>query len=316
VDQLGLTLDADDCGSDGSVVTVHPLSVAGVIGPASYTFKYNLTSIGPGANGSQINSNPHEAIFEPSGQFMFVPDRGADRLYVYRVGGPHDVSQIQNISLPLGTGMFTTIHKRLCRLADVYLVGPRHATFKVFNSTRTYMYLVGELDNTVRVFTLDGLANSIGTEQVGPATNITIQLQQTISTLGLGSSRTAPDLKQLAAEVALSNDGRFAYVSNRNTVTLASDTLAIFAVDSNPLHKNAHLTYLGYNETYGKTPRHFALSKDPSNQYVAVGNEVSQSLVLFKRNTETGFLTALNGNLSFGPLDVTQNLGPTCILWA
>jgi 6-phosphogluconolactonase len=128
--------------SDGSAVSVHPLSETGLIGPASYLFEYNLTHPGPGANDSQIQSNLHEAFFEPSGQFMFVPDRGADRIYAYRVGGPHSAMQLQNITLSPGAG-------------------PRHITFRIFDCTRTYTYLVSELDNTVRVFTLDGVSNLI-----------------------------------------------------------------------------------------------------------------------------------------------------------
>lgn len=67
---------------------------------------------------------------------MFVPDRGADRLYGYYVTGPYSVSQ--DVTLPPGTG-------------------PRHITFRTFDYTQTYMCPVSELDNTVRVFTLDGV---------------------------------------------------------------------------------------------------------------------------------------------------------------
>lgn len=165
--------------SDGSAVSVHPLSETGLIGEASYLFKYNLTQPGPGTNDSQIQSNPHEAIFEPSGQFMFVPDRGADRLYAYYVAGPYSVSQVLNITLPPGTG-------------------PRHITFRTFNCTRTYMYLVSELDNTVRVFTLDGVSNLIDDTPATGTPKLEIALQQTVSTLGLGDNRTAPDNHHLA----------------------------------------------------------------------------------------------------------------------
>jgi 6-phosphogluconolactonase len=226
---------------------------------------------------------------------MFVPDRGADRLYVYAVAGPYSVSQVRNITLPPGTG-------------------PRHITFHTFNCTRTYMYLVSELDNTVRVFTLDGVSNLA---QESPATGnseLDITLQQTISTIGLGTNRTVPDYRRLAAEVALSKDGKFAYVSNRDTTTYASDTLAVFSVNPDPKKDQAHLTYLGHNVTYGKIPRHFSLSPDLESQYLAVANEVSQSLLILERGP-SGFMSAVRGNLSLGSLDVTQNLGPTAVIW-
>ncbi|KAK9327564.1 Lactonase, 7-bladed beta-propeller-domain-containing protein [Lipomyces starkeyi] len=252
----------------------------GIIGEASYLFKYNLSHPGPGTNGSQIQSNPHEAIFDPSGQYMFVNDRGADLIYVYHVDGPYNVTQISTVVLPPGTG-------------------PRHTTFRVFNSTRTFMYLVSELDNTVRVFSLDGVSNNLEREPTAHPQSLNIMLRQTASTLAPGSSRTSPNDTFLASEVALSNDGKFAYVSNRATKTLASDTLAIYSVHPNIGNDSAHLVYLGQNNTFGKIPRHFSLSPDDETRYVAVANEVSQNL----------------GNISFGTFDVTQNLGPAAVIW-
>ncbi|KAK9311381.1 putative isomerase YbhE [Lipomyces starkeyi] len=280
---------------DGSTVSVHPLSENGIIGEASYLFKYNLSHPGPGTNGSQVQSNPHEAIFDPSGQYIFVNDRGADLIYVYHVEGPYNLTQISTVVLPPGTG-------------------PRHTTFRVFNSTRTFMYLVSELDNTVRVFSLDGVSNNLEREPTAHPPSLNIMLRQTASTLGPGSSRTSPNDTFLASEVALSNDGKFAYVSNRATKTLASDTLAIYSVHPNIGNNSAHLVYLGQNNTFGKIPRHFSLSPDPETRYVAVANEVSQNLVILERDA-TGFMTGIKGNISFGTFDVTQTLGPAAVIW-
>jgi 6-phosphogluconolactonase len=72
---------------------------------------------------------------------MFVADRGADRLYIYNVDGRFNVTIIQTLRLEPGAG-------------------PRHMTIRTFNETRTYMYLVSELDNSIRVFTLDGARNN------------------------------------------------------------------------------------------------------------------------------------------------------------
>ncbi|KAK9350099.1 putative isomerase YbhE [Lipomyces doorenjongii] len=281
---------------DGSTVSVHPLSKKGIIGEASYLFKYNLSHPGPGTNGSQIQSNPHEAIFDPSGQYMFVNDRGADLIYVYHVDGPDNVTRISTVVMPPGTG-------------------PRHTTFRVFNSTRTFMYLVSELDNTVRVFTLDGVFNNRDREPTAHQASLNIMLRQTASTLAPGSSRTSPNDTFLASEVALSNDGKFAYVSNRATKTLTSDTLAIYSVHPNIGNDSAHLVYLGQNNTYGKIPRHFSVSPDAETRYVAVANEVSQNLVILERDPATGFMTGIKGNISFGTFDVTQNLGPAAVIW-
>lgn len=242
---------------------------------------------------------------------MFVPDRGSDRVYVYAVDGPGSVHEIRNITLPPGTG-------------------PRHIAFQVLNETRTFMYLVSELDNTLRLFALDGVSNSERDAEHQSHTwagssrhwrgaqrkDLEITPIQTISTIGLTGAdvRTQPNNTDLAAEVAISSDNRFAYVSNRHTTSFDSDTLAVFAID---LQAAEPLTYIGANATYGKIPRHFSLSDlRNGDSYVAVGNEVTNNLVLFERDTETGFMKDVVGKLELGMLDLTQKMGPTCVVWA
>jgi 6-phosphogluconolactonase len=125
------------------------------------------------------------------------------------------------------------------------------------------MYLVSKLNNTVGVFTLDGVSNMIQEIPAMDILKLEITRQQTISTIGLGANRTTPIYRQLVAEVALSKDGKFEYVSNRDTTTYASDTLAVFSVNPDPKKDHANLTYLGHNATYGKIPRHLSLARFP-----------------------------------------------------
>jgi 6-phosphogluconolactonase len=90
------------------------------------------------------------------------------------------------------------------------------------------MYLASELDNTVRVFTLDGVSNSIRDTPATGTPKLEKTLQQTIPTPRLGVNCTTSNSHHLTDEITLSNDGKFAYVSNRDTMTYAADTLAIF----------------------------------------------------------------------------------------
>ncbi|KAL6791502.1 Lactonase, 7-bladed beta-propeller domain-containing protein [Trichoderma sp. SZMC 28013] len=274
---------------DGSTVAIYPLSSPGSIGDATFVFQYNLTHPGPGTNESQIQSNPHAAAFDPSGEYMIVPDRGADHVYVYHVDGPERVTQINNITLEPGTG-------------------PRHVTFREFNCTRTFMYLVSELDNTIRVFALDGVNND--SRGLRPHSSLRIALVQIVSTLGPGSNRSEPNNIDLAAEVVLSNDGIFAYVSNRNTVSYNTDTIAIYSVHPGELE---HLVYIGNTPTYGKIPRHFSLS--PDNRFIAVANEVSNNLIVLERDRTSGLVNSIVGNLTLGGFDLTQNKGPMAVVW-
>ncbi|CAJ2512103.1 Uu.00g077280.m01.CDS01 [Anthostomella pinea] len=272
---------------DGSTVSVHPILPFGSIGAASY-------------------NNPHAASFDPSGRYMLAPDRGADLVYVYSVDGPECVEPLMNITV----------------LPDT---GPRHVTFRVFNNTRTFAYLVGELDNTVSVYTLDGVENSHKSNRVGTAP-LSVTFIQRASTLQPGAVSSDPDNINVAAEVVLSTDGRFACVSNRNTVSYDSDTLAVYAVnlaaDSSPMStdpsssKEEHLTFLGLQATYSKIPRHFSLSPDENNRYVAVGNEVSNGLVIMERDAQTGFMGAVVANLTLGDFDLKQEEGPMAVIWA
>jgi 6-phosphogluconolactonase len=242
---------------------------------------------------------------------MFVPDRGADFLYVYQVYSSGDVRQIDNITLPLGTG-------------------GRHVTFRVQDRNTTMMYLVSELDNTIRVFQLDGVDNdrngstkvTCSSSSSSATSNLSITLLQVASTLGPGSNRTGPVNKHLASEMAITNDGRFLYAANRITFTPDSDDLAIFALQQPPYGNSSSgaaepRTYLGQNLTYGKIPRHFSVSNDEGNAYVSVANEVSNTIMVFRRNAETGFLEDGGpvGNLTLDGFDESLLKGPMAVVW-
>ena len=64
-------------------VGVVPIEKDGTLGPRS-----DLVSL-PGEPGpdrkQQASSHPHEAVFDPSGRFIAVPDKGLDRVFVFRL---------------------------------------------------------------------------------------------------------------------------------------------------------------------------------------------------------------------------------------
>lgn len=280
--------------SDGSTVSVFPLTSAGRIGATTNIYRYNITQPGPGTNDSQSHSNPHAAMFSPAGDLMVVPDRGADRLYVYHVHGTGIIHQIKVITLVPGTG-------------------PRHVLFSEHDRTTTTMFLLGELDNTVSVFELARLTADSGRTFSECNDTLRVKHIQSLSTLVEGNTRTDPNNVDLASELALSQDGQFLYVSNRNTVSLDKvDTLAIYSVDP---RRYRPLQFLGLNTTHGKTPRHFSLSPDGQNRFVAVANQVTNNLIIMDRDAETGFVGRVLGNFSFGSLDVKAEVGPVAVIW-
>lgn len=118
------------------------------------------------------------------------------------------------------------------------------------------MYLVSELDTSISVFTLDGVWNNdLMKPFAGCLDNLTVHLTQQISTLGTNLGRTPPNNTNLASEITLSKDGRFAYAANRNTVNFNDDTVAIHSVQPLLEDDRSHLIYLRNNLTYGKTPK-------------------------------------------------------------
>jgi 6-phosphogluconolactonase (cycloisomerase 2 family) len=81
------------------------------------------------------------------------------------------------------------------------------------------------------------------------------------------------------SDIHVSLDGRFLYVSNRGE----ENNIAIFLIE-----KDGTLKTVGYQPTYGKTPRIFAI--DSKGKFVIVANQSTGNIVVFKRDSITGLL--------------------------
>jgi len=80
-----------------------------------------------------------------------------------------------------------------------------------------------------------------------------------------------------ASEIAITRDGHFAYAANRDY-----DCLVSFSVEP----KDGKLTMLGRGSCGGKIPRYLTL--DPTEKWVLVANEQSDSISVFARDEKTG----------------------------
>lgn len=89
-------------------------------------------------SGRQETGHAHAAVMEPGGEYLFVPDLGADQIRVYRFDRKHDQplrpAASPAIDSPLGSG-------------------PRHL---VFSSDSLYAYLTLELSGHVAVWAHNG----------------------------------------------------------------------------------------------------------------------------------------------------------------
>lgn len=136
--------------------------------------------------------------------------------------------------------------------------GPRHITF---SKDGKFVYLMHEMGANVTVYAYDD----------GKLTQV-----QDIGTFpkGFGGIKDG-------AEIMISPDGKFLYASDRGDLNL----IAIFSIDTD----SGKLTLEGTQSTMGEHPRNFII--DPSGNYLLVANQDSESIIIFKRDQETGMLT-------------------------
>jgi 6-phosphogluconolactonase (cycloisomerase 2 family) len=159
-----------------STLAVFPLRDDGSIAP--YTDLVTMQGTpGPHAK-EQIYARPHQIRFDPSGRFAVVPDKGLDRVFVFRV---------DSAAGKLLPSEFPSVATRETS-------GPRHVDF---HPTLPFAYVVNELDSTVTTYRFNAQRGAL------TPTQILSSLPETFT----GNSR--------AAEIEVSRSGRFVYASNR-----------------------------------------------------------------------------------------------------
>lgn len=99
-----------------------------------------------------------------------------------------------------------------------------------------------------------------------------------------------------SADIHISPDGKFLYASNRGS---DENNIAIFSINL----MNGKLKLVGHQSTHGEHPRNFAI--DPSGNFLLVANQLSDNIVIFRRDLKTGRLSKLPQELS---LDTPSSL--------
>ncbi len=136
--------------------------------------------------------------------------------------------------------------------------GPRHLTF---SKDGKFVYLVQELDGTLTTLSWD----KTGSLKVIAETSI---LPKDFKG-GTG-----------AAAIKLSPDGNFLYVSDR----VDANAISVYKV-----LKTGALELVEQQSSAGKGPRDFAI--DPTGNYLLVGHQYTNDIVIFKRDIATGKIT-------------------------
>jgi 6-phosphogluconolactonase len=209
-------------------------------------------------DGSSVNQSrqkephAHSAIFSPNGKTLFSADLGTDKLYAYQYksNNPKPLVEAKQPLVKTEAGF-----------------GPRHFEF---NKKGSKVYLLGELTGAISVY--DRKKNQL----------------ENIQSLSLNTS----DFKGTngAADIHLSNDEKFLYVTNRGSV----NEIVIFKVHE----KTGLLERIGAQSTLGKTPRNFMI--DPTDQFLLIAHQNSDDVLVFKRDKNTGMLTYANEKINVG----------------
>jgi 6-phosphogluconolactonase len=208
----------------------------------------------------QTSSHPHDVVFDPSGRFVLVPDKGLDRIFVFRFDpATGQLARTEQGSVKSRPG-----------------AGPRHLAF---HPKLPIVWVVDEIDSTVATYRFDA--------ETGALTPL--QVTTTLPTNFTGNSTSA--------EIAVSPDGRFVYVSNRG-----HDSVTIYTANAT----DGLLGTVGWQPTQGGTPRFIGL--DPAGHFLQAANEQGDTVVTFRVDAGSGKLTPTG--------QIIKNASPVTIVYS
>ena len=174
IDPAGRFLIVANYASGG--VSVMPIREDGTLGDAAQVMPL------PGQPGphrvEQASSHPHHVVFDPSGRFVVVPDKGLDRVFVFRFDAT------SGKLTPTAQGSSVT------RAGS----GPRHACF---HPSLPVLWVLNEISSSVATYYWDAERGHMRPVQILPA---------------IPPDHTG---ENTSAEIAVSSSGRFVYCSNR-----------------------------------------------------------------------------------------------------
>jgi len=220
-------------------LTMFPVRENGLLGGPSVVIRHHGHSV---ASERQEGPHVHSVQVDPDNRRLFVVDLGLDEIIAY--------------PLDLTSGRLDSTTPVVTRTAPG--AGPRHICF---HPNGRFVYVSNELDSTVSAYTFDRDTGHLA-------------LLQTLSTRPEGYKQYND-----AADIHLSPDGRFLFVSNRG-----HDSLAGFAVDA----ESGQLTLGGHTKARGHWPRNFGF--DATGNFILVANQKSDNLVSFRFDPASGAL--------------------------
>ncbi len=159
-----------------------PINTDGSLGPAG-GLVHQTGEPGPHPT-EQTKPHPHHIPIDPAGRFVLVPDKGLDRVFVYRI----DLANARLVPADP-----PSVRSRPG-------AAPRHAAF---HPSAPYAYVINELDSTITTFGFDPQRGAL-------------EPLETVSTLPPNFSG-----RNTTAEIQIAPSGRFVYGSNRGHDSIA-----------------------------------------------------------------------------------------------
>jgi 6-phosphogluconolactonase (cycloisomerase 2 family) len=163
-------------------VALFPINPDGSLGPLSDLAR---TTGDPGPHRTQQErSHPHHCPFDRTGRYIVVPDKGLDRIFLYRL----DTARGKLVD---GDPPHVTARAG---------AAPRHVDF---HPTLPFAYVINELDSTLATYEFDPARGVLKALQIVPTTPPTYTGNNT------------------GAEIVVAPSGRFVYGSNRGHNSIA-----------------------------------------------------------------------------------------------
>jgi 6-phosphogluconolactonase len=228
-------------------VTVFPLNEDGSLREMKYNYQHHGKSIDTKRQEAQ---HAHSTIFSPDEKIAYTADLGMDKIVLYKVDKEKGTI-VPNDDLPY--------------IKVTPGEGPRHFAF---HPNGKYVYLTTEMGSSVIVYEYDSKTGNL-------------EEKQKISTLP--PSFTGMNL---AADIHISGDGKYLYVSNRG-----HNSIAMYSVDP----ETGLISGGDYFPTLGNWSRFFAIS--PDGRFMIIANQLSDNATVFEIDPETGVLGEMIQNI-------------------
>ncbi|OQV02107.1 hypothetical protein CLAIMM_07357 [Cladophialophora immunda] len=251
-----------------------------------------------GSGRSQDQPRPHQTVVDPTGNYLLVPDLGADRIRVFSIAKDpsslHQISEIGGLDLERKPSF------------------PRHVIFAVICG-KTMLYILNQDICTILTYRVEYLPEGgLSFQQEGDE----IDLMQRGTRLLKFPELPPGEHATSASQLDISSDNRFLICSVRKDRafeikspfdpehTVVADSILSYHIDQD----SGALTLANEAHAGGYIPRHFSLNKEGDR--IAITQQANGWVSIYDRNVETGQLGKL-----LAIQDGFGEQGPICVKW-